>query len=373
MGFRKGLIEALRKRGLDFALWSERPALKKYRPPQYLCEEFPLNAVELESKVTGWGRFTHVISCVESAVYPASLIRRPLQARLSKDSVILRCHDKLKMKQYLSEFEVPMTAFLPGESPETEEEIFERFGSPVVVKNRKLSGGRGMQVISTPEELKAYRSPDYILEAFVSATESSVESFIHNGQILFQNTTYYRTPGFTNLLPSPQPLETLTGILKLNESVLKSLGIQWGMSHLEVYNTANGPLFGEIALRPPGGYLMELLQYSYGFNAWDIFLSIELGEEVQIPADILEWSASLILHPGEGQIKTVKGLDQVRRLESLKVLSLKKNLQKPLSVRKGVGEEVGHILLSHPDPSLLLQEVQACEREIHFEKSPPSS
>lgn len=370
MGFRKGLIEALNKRGLEYALWSDRPVPKKFQPELFLEEDFPHTTSELESKVLDWGSFSHVISCVESAVYPASLIRRPLHARMSKDSVILRCHDKLKMKQYLREFDVPMTPFLTSEDPRSEEEILHLLGSPLVVKDRRLSGGRGMVIVHTADELKKVREPEQLFERFVKATESSVESFVHNGQILFQNITFYRKPGHTSLLPTPQTLEECADIQKLNEKILLGLGIQWGMSHVEVYNTPTGVLFGEIALRPPGGYLMELLTYSYGFDAWEAFLAVELGEDFDFEVKAKQWSAAHIVHPGEGYLRSVPNEDLIRRLSSLKSLKIKKIKDNFIPARKGVGEELGHVILSHPDADQLMHDLKLCESEFKFEVSP---
>ncbi len=368
MGFRKGLIKVLQRRGIDFALWSEKEVPAKYLPQFSLISDFPHVTAELESKVTGWGGFTHVVACVESAVYPASLIRRPLKARLTKDSVILRGHDKIKMKQYLSEFDIPMTEFLPGDAPLSAEDIIAKLGSPVVVKTRSLSGGRGMCMAKSPAELKAYQSSLYIFERYIKGTESSVESFIQDGQVQFHNITYYRTPGFTNILPSHQSVAECAEIQKLNEKIISSLGLQWGISHVEVYNTAEGPLFGELALRPPGGYLMELLSLSYGFDAWEAFLAVELGEEYVFNSKIQAWSASMVLHPGEGYFEKIKNLAKVEELESIKTLQLKKGSDKFIPARKGVGEEIGHALLSHLSQQKLLEDLSICERELQFEK-----
>lgn len=369
MGFRKGLHKALSKRGLEYALWSDRPVPRKYQPELFLEEDFPHVAAELESKVLTWGKFTHVISCVESAVYPASLIRRPLKARLSKDSVILRCHDKLKMKQYLTQFEIPMTPFIASDEEVTNEQVLSRLGLPLVIKDRRLSGGRGMITAHSLEEFSSHRGDEQLFERFIRAGESSVESFVHNGKIQFQNITHYKKPGHINILPSQQELSEEEKILRLNEKILSSLGIQWGMSHVEVYNTQTGPLFGEIALRPPGGYLMELLEYSYGFNPWEAFLAVELGEEFSFHSKIQNYSASLILHPGEGYLTRVHGKEKVEDLTSLKSFSLKER-KNFIPARKGVGEEIGHIILSHPDAHQLMSDVDTCERELRFELFP---
>ena len=53
-------------------------------------------------------------------------------------------------------------------------------------------------------------------------------------------------------------------ILKINDEVIKKFGVDRGMTHAEFYLTDHGPVFGEIAIRPPGGYYMELIEKVYG-------------------------------------------------------------------------------------------------------------
>lgn len=52
----------------------------------------------------------------------------------------------------------------------------------------------------------------------------------------------------------------------MNHQVIKALNIKWGLTHLEYYGDRNGELFGEIALRPTGGYIMELIKCAYDFD-----------------------------------------------------------------------------------------------------------
>ena len=39
---------------------------------------------------------------------------------------------------------------------------------------------------------------------------------------------------------------------------------------MEVFLGEEGPVFGEIAARPPGGYLMDLIPRAYGFDPWEV-------------------------------------------------------------------------------------------------------
>jgi hypothetical protein len=54
----------------------------------------------------------------------------------------------------------------------------------------------------------------------------------------------------------------------LNDKILLEFGIDRGMTHAEFYITSNSPVFGELAIRPFGGYYMPLITKVYGFDAW---------------------------------------------------------------------------------------------------------
>jgi len=118
-----------------------------------------------------------------------------------------------------------------------------------------------------------------IAEKWIKGKEFSVESFIRNGKIIFRNITEYYELYHLNIVPASLDRGTSKRIYKLNDEVIKKFGINQGMTHFECYLTKDGLIFGEIALRPPGGYLMDLIQTAYGFDPWIELLNIESGKK----------------------------------------------------------------------------------------------
>ncbi|MCB0404879.1 MAG: ATP-grasp domain-containing protein [Bdellovibrionales bacterium] len=347
IGYRSGVVKALRRLGVPFALWTQkRVSLRE--PALFECHtDIPALRKEIETvleKFRNFGPYTHVLAGTEGAVYAASIARRFFDARKSRHSTVIKCHDKLFMKSHLKRHRVPMTAFMRFEKELPPREVLGKLGVPVVVKARTLSGSRGITYAQTEQAVASSGDRSHILEKFVNAPEASVESFVNGGKIQFTNTTQYLKKGHINLVPSHLPPAQVEQILHLNAQVIEALRIQWGITHLEVYLSDGGPLFGEIALRPPGGYIMELISKAYGFNAWEAFVAVELDRPFEFNALPKHYTAAHILHPGEGVVRSVARFEKAAGNEFAYKSRLKVKPGDTVAARAGVGEDIGFLL-----------------------------
>ena len=270
LGHREGAIRALKNLGISFTLWSEKK-IKGYKEfDSVIIDDYPRTIESIEIYSEKLKNIGYVIASSESAVVPASLIRKHLNLFRNPDTVILRCTNKYKMKEYLSRHEIPMTDFVTYKNV-SNEDIVKSFGLPLVAKEKNSSGGRGVFFISNTEDISKFRNKDYYIEKAIDGKEGSIESFISDGKVLFTNITEYYKNGECNILPAHFNEDIVREIKALNEKVLKALKIKWGMTHLEYYITKDGVLFGEVALRPPGGFIMEAMSECYKQNFWEIF------------------------------------------------------------------------------------------------------
>jgi len=349
IGPRRGLIDVLRARDIPFAVWREKDGLA-------IADAEPLVTATLWNTTAKLKQFigeafasesyTHVIAGSEAAVYPAAVARRVLGARLSLASTALRCRDKLAMKEYLSDFDIPMTAFMAETSARSPAEAIARLGTPLVRKRRKSSGGRGLELIHREQDLVLRRDGRNILERYVSAPEASIESFVNDSRIHFVNTTRYLEKGHVNFVPSALDAALLESMQALNRRVIEALKINWGITHLEVYLGANGLLFGEIALRPPGGYIMNAMRHAYAFNPWEAMVAMELGEPFDFPDSVAAYCGVEVFHPGAGQVAAIRGDDLVRQHAATREFRLKIQPGDSISRRESAGQDIGHLLYS---------------------------
>lgn len=169
------------------------------------------------------------------------------------------------MKSYQRERDIAMTDYVAGDEIDDANAVLARLGTPLVIKSRYESGGHGIRLVDNAQDLVRFSGRSKVIEKFVQAPEASVESFISDGEIRFANITQYYVKKHINLVPGPLPAAQRQALLELNQQVIAALKIDWGMTHLEAYLGEDGILFGEIALRPRGGYLMELISRAYIF------------------------------------------------------------------------------------------------------------
>lgn len=370
IGPRLGLVEVLRKRRIPFSIWQEKQASGWPDAEKLLTS--PLWKTSNRVKQTIRDAFdathcTHIIAGTEAATYPAAIARRLLGARYSKITTALRCRDKLAMKQYLCDFGVPMTKFMAESAATDTAGVFEALGCPVVRKSRKSSGGKTLQIIHRENDLVLKHGNRNILEKYVSAPEASIETFINNGKIRFTSITEYHEKGFVNFVPAAFDAALSGAIQDLNRSVIEALKIRWGITHLEVYLTKNGPLFGEIALRPPGGYIMNAIRYAYDFNPWEAFVAMELDEPFDFPDRPLAYTAVEIFHPGAGLVTSVKGESPLREHPSTREYRLKIRPGDRIPRRESVGQDTGHILHASDSPAARLELHNAFRQQFAIE------
>jgi biotin carboxylase len=370
IGPRRGIVDVLRKRHIPFSIWQEKQSGNWRDATQLVTAPLWKSPEKIKQTIRDGfadSHCTHIIAGTEAATYPAAIARRLLGARYSETTTALRCRDKLEMKEYLCNFGVPMTMFMAESVASDAAQVFETLGSPVVKKGRKSSGGKTLEIIHRECDLVLQHGNRNILEKYVAAPEASIESFVNNGRIQFTNITGYHKKGHVNFVPAAFDATLSTAIQTLNRNVIEALKIRWGITHLEVYLADKGLLFGEIALRPPGGYIMNALRHAYDFNPWEAFVAMELDEPFDFPDTPRAYTAVEILHPGAGTVTTVKGESVVQKHPSVREFHLKTVQGDQITPRESVGQDTGYILHASASAEARLQLQNELEQQFAIE------
>lgn len=143
---------------------------------------------------------------------------------------------------------------------------------PVHVKAFDKAGCLGHRVIRTPDDVAAIPDDEFpaLVESHLDGWEFAVEAWVHNGKILFLNISEYVTLGYSVFVPATPKLEKYREeITRQIEKLIKTFEIDFGFIHPEYFVTSDGEMyFGEVAYRPPGFKVFELLERAYGFNAY---------------------------------------------------------------------------------------------------------
>lgn len=144
---------------------------------------------------------------------------------------------------------------------------------PIHLKAFDKAGCLGHRVIRTPDDVDGIPAEEFpaLMESHLDGWEFAVEAWIHNGKIQFLNISEYVTLGYSVFVPASPELESYRAqITQEIEKLIKAFDIEFCVIHPEYFVTSDGTMyFGEVAYRPPGFKVFELLERVYdGFNAY---------------------------------------------------------------------------------------------------------
>jgi len=301
-----------------------------------------------------------VVAVAEGAVPAAAAIREKFGLQGLGREAAANCHDKLLMKKAIVAAGIPCADWLETTIDTRPEEVVERLGLPVVLKLPVSSGGRGVAICTDLQQVAYYLHPGMLAEAFTEGTEMSVETFRRDHQTLFRNCTRYLIPHWASIVPADLSADDGEAIDALAEQVHDALGIDQGMTHMEIFLTPGGPVFGEIAARPPGGRLMELISRAHGFDAWQAVLKIALDEEPDFPVvGVAKYAGAWLLYPDQaGTVTKISGPGEARKLPHVARLNCRAKPNRHYPERSGTGQSAGEIIA-------VADSMQECERSLY--------
>jgi hypothetical protein len=153
-----------------------------------------------------------------------------------------------------------------------------RIGYPLIVKPIAGAGSadtyRANSAAELADALPLLRHvPEVSVEEFVDGEEFTYDTVCADGQILFENIAWYRPRPLQMRMhewisPVSIALRDLTvpdlqGGRRMGAEVIAALGFRTGFTHMEWYRKSDGEaVFGEIGGRPPGGRLVDLMNYA---------------------------------------------------------------------------------------------------------------
>ncbi|MCC1497614.1 ATP-grasp domain-containing protein [Alcanivorax sp. 1008] len=147
---------------------------------------------------------------------------------------------------------------------------------PIHFKAFDKAGCLGHRVIRTPDDVDAIPEEEFpaLMESHLDGWEFAVEAWIHNGKIAFLNISEYVTLGYSVYVPASPALEEYRPQIRQQiEKLIRTFDIEFGFIHPEYFVTSDGEMyFGEVAYRPPGFKVFELLERVYGFNAYQALI-----------------------------------------------------------------------------------------------------
>lgn len=358
LGQEPQLIKALYELGQEVWVWSPKRIKKDLLPfvSRHIHSSFEKESDELKDL-----SFAAVIPVGEKGVLPAARLRQRLGIEGDTESFVSVFRDKYKMKTKVQEVDVAQTPFCLFEKGMELKELVQKWGLPLVIKHRQTSGSRGLVISKDPKELEQAIGRDRLVEKYIDGAEFSVESFVYKGEIIFTNITEYFVKKHINIAPGNLGDELRDQVLDVNKQVLKLFEMGSGMTHLEVYIREDKVYFGEVALRPPGGFIMELLGQVYGMDPWKVYAELMLGQRPEIQQAPKAFAAACIFHPGAGELQSRGLYDQLSAVPECLSSRFKMQLGDMIEKREGLGQNIGHLILKTESRERLLELFQPDE------------
>jgi biotin carboxylase len=296
----------------------------------------PQQAAEIVLRSLG-GKLDAVLAVDDSGVELAALLCERLGLPGNPADAVRRVRDKLAFRRLLKQAGLPCPEFhhlASGEDPRELAAGGLRF--PLVVKARRLSGGRGVMraddsadLLRAVDRVRAIQSRadrdamelGLIIEDFIPGCEFALEGSLERGELttlaLFDKPDPLDGPYFEETLyvtPSRLAPEQQDAIHRAVAQACRLAGLVTGPVHAEVRVNAQGVWLLEIAARAIGGLCGRVLTHCLGMSLEERILRQAAGMPLQRarPAAAADEGAAagvmMIPIPQRGIYRGVQGL-----------------------------------------------------------------
>ena len=258
----------------------------------------------------------------EPAMISTAVLARALGCAIAVDDrLAVLGRDKYLQKRRIAAAGIPVTDFelVPAE-PRQRLRYRPDFGYPAILKPTLGFGGRDVRQAHSEQELRAAISAisdsvPYMCERFITGSELHIDAIIYRSEIAFLSVGSYLTNVIDMNVPKPTGSVILPGIgyerlydacEHLLRRVLKAIGHSRGVVHMEAFDTSNGLVFSEIALRRGGSKIAEAIELASGADLRELSFLASIGclpdLPVSRPSELIGW---FLVPAGPGRLKTL--------------------------------------------------------------------
>ncbi|MGW3183783.1 ATP-grasp domain-containing protein [Kitasatospora sp. NPDC001119] len=280
-----------------------------------------------------------IIALSEFDLLRAARLRELLGLPGQSEQSAAAFRDKLLMKDLLARVGIVLVPYAAVPDVTALLRFTRQHGFPVVVKPRRGGGSMGVEVLQDEDELWNYaaRSEELggddgaplLVEAYVDHELFHIDGLVIDGQVRL-------------IWPSSQGASTCLGMLtgkmlhssmldvddhrlealrKLTLTALETLPTPGtSIFHAEIFGTADGLVFNEIACRMAGGRIEDQIRLGFGVHLPELYVRALAGGELPpIPSEPARIGGLALFPPRPGLLRAVPGECLIPGISEFKV------------------------------------------------------
>jgi hypothetical protein len=296
-----------------------------------------------------------------------SLMKRRAQLGGIRVGIFEEAHDKADVERFLLRVNQALLK-LEGDP-----------NDPIHMKAFDKAGCMGHRVIRTVDDVASISDEEFpaLLESHLDGWEFAVEAWIHDRKIRFLNISEYVTLGYSVFVPATPELERYREqITREIEKLIDTFDIDFGFIHPEYFVTKDGQMyFGEVAYRPPGFNVFELLERVYGFNAYQgLVLAFDpKATEAELasffPREVVDadgHAGVFGVYPRRRVVTELRIPDETRDHEYFEFHELSQPMEQKVTKRTAFGTHWGLVYFHGDDPDRLRDLLKAQEELDYY-------
>ena len=355
--------------------------------------EDPFDPAQLVEAVRGLegqlGTVERLVGVLEQLQVPLAEARDELGLPGVDAETALNFRDKNRMKDVLHAAGIPCARHQLVRSREDVDAFVDQVGLPVVAKPPDGAGTQDTHRLESDEDLQTWLDDHaeqldqgWLLEEFLTGQEHTFESVMIDGETVWASISDY----------GPTPLEVLENpwvqwtvllrrsldddpayaqIRDLAPRAVAALGLRDGFTHLEWFERPDGSVaVSEVGARPPGKQLADLTGISHGFDFTRMWSELVLTDRFEPAERTHATGAAYLRGLGDGQVKAVHGLEEVRR--DLGHLVVDAKIPQPGQPANDSYEGEGWILVRHEDTEVVRDALERIITTLRVELVDPA-
>ena len=200
---------------------------------------------------------------------------------------------KSRMKQIFMDLGLPVARGAVVADLGQALDLVETLGFPLILKPDEGVGAGGIYRVDNQSELESYLAEiegDYLLEEFVDGDIVTYDGLTdYDGNILFENSLIYGDGVLDYVLGKDTffyvSRQIPTAVLSAGRQLVSHFNIRRKFFHFEFFKTGDGYQPIEINCRPPGGAILDMMNYSVDGDLYRVYADMITGGPTAVQSE----------------------------------------------------------------------------------------